>query len=286
MVYMAIFVGVGLWILEFVTALYQFSIAYAVAKFYYTKADGSGDRNVGPLPVLEGVRAGVVFHLGSLALGSSIITVLEVFQKLLQYADMKSKEENNACVSCILDSLMCCFVCLRGTLQYISKNAYIDMAISSSGFCAAVRNVGHVMIDHGASMAVLNGATFIFQVVGMIMITLVSGVAAWLLLGTGTFSDEGAPFYVPNMYMAVSLACVLALIVAWAFMAVFDMATDTLLFCIALDMNKHGAALNADSAMKALFDQAGQKAARDKILDNKAREKANRQAARAAPVSR
>jgi len=259
--YLCVFVAVGMWILETITALYQFSIAYAVAKYYHTPKDDEGDRDVDCLGVLEGLKAGLFFHLGSLALGSAIITALEIVQKLLAFAELKNKEEgNNQVVSCILSSLLCCCYCVEGVVQFISKNAYIDIAISSTGFCHAVRNVGRVMLDHGAAMAVLNGATMIFQIVGMVAITLVCGLMSYVLLEQDMFSQPTSSYFVPNRVLATAVACILALIVSWAFMTVFDMATDTLLFCLSLDIRKNGTAVNADDKMKDLFEQARFKA--------------------------
>jgi len=62
--------------------------------------------------------------------------------------------------------------------------------------------------------------------------------------------------------LATAVACGLALIVSWAFMTVFDMTSDTLLFCMAMDIRQHGSAVNADHRLKELFNQARQTAAR------------------------
>mmetsp|Transcript_41809 Transcript_41809/g.90199 ORF Transcript_41809/g.90199 Transcript_41809/m.90199 type:complete len:675 (-) Transcript_41809:156-2180(-) len=261
-VYIAIWIAVSFWILELVSAIYQFSIAYAVAKYYYTPSDNRGDRAVDPFALVQGTKVGVMSHLGSLAFGSAIITVLELIEKALQYAELKDEEDNNQVVECMVRCILCCCRCVRICVEYVSKNAYIDMAVSASNFCTAIRNVGHVMLDHGAAMAVLNGANFLFQVVGVVGITTTCGLMAWALLGLDTFSHTSSSYYVANHVLATAVACGLALIVSWAFMTVFDMTSDTLLFCMAMDIRQHGSAVNADHRLKELFNQARQTAAR------------------------
>mmetsp|Transcript_130095 Transcript_130095/g.324335 ORF Transcript_130095/g.324335 Transcript_130095/m.324335 type:complete len:656 (+) Transcript_130095:81-2048(+) len=257
-VYLLLYAVIGMWILEFLTALYQFSIAYAVAKYYYTDPDEDGHKDVDCFGVLQGVHAGLRFHLGTLAFGAAIITALHVVQKVLEYAEIKNKQEgNNQVVACVLSSILCCCYCLEGIVQFVSKNAYIDTAISSTSFCRAVQNVGAVIIKHGAAMAVLNGATVIFQIVGMVAITASCGLLAYFLLSLETFASESSGFYVSNQYLATVVACILGLIVSWAFMTVFDVATDTLLMCISQDSDTHaGRATHAEERLSRLFQQA------------------------------
>merc|ERR1712064_111257 len=103
----------------------------------------------------------------------------------------------------------------------------------------------HIFLDYGAAISVLNGATFIFQVVGMLLITAASGVLADLLFVQFKYQE-------PTVGIIVS--CVLAAVVAWSFMTIFDSTTDTLLFCYALDHNRHGHAQTAPNEMRKLFE--------------------------------
>jgi len=172
---------------------------------------------------------------------------------------------DNQVVACLLHCTLCCCSCFKGFVEFISKNAYIDIAISSSSFCASVKNVAKVMIDHGAAMAILNSATFIFQVVGMVTMTAFSGFIAYITLELHTFSNPESSLFVANKILATFLACLLALVVSWAFMTVFDMATDTLLICISMDISRNGRdGCVADPRLQSLFEQAEQAAAKRK----------------------
>jgi len=266
--YIALYVVIAWWILCFITALYQFSIAYAVAKWYDARVDETGEKDAECTAVLEGLRIGIWYHTGSLAFGAAIITLLEIFQKLLEWAELKNKEEGgNQALDCVLKCLLCCCKCVEGIVKFISKNVFINIAITSDGFCRALQNIAHICIDHGAAMAILNGATVIFQVVGMLAITATCGFLADLLLTNGPFADNKSDYYVSNPLFATVVASFLGFTVAWSFMAVFDVATDTLLIAYAEDANKHGGhATHAPESMGRLFEQAKERPPRSKNI--------------------
>eukprot|EP00413_Alexandrium_margalefii_P038944 CAMPEP_0204593744 /NCGR_PEP_ID=MMETSP0661-20131031/51680_1 /ASSEMBLY_ACC=CAM_ASM_000606 /TAXON_ID=109239 /ORGANISM="Alexandrium margalefi, Strain AMGDE01CS-322" /LENGTH=646 /DNA_ID=CAMNT_0051604083 /DNA_START=56 /DNA_END=1996 /DNA_ORIENTATION=+ len=270
---------VAYWVLSYITAIYQFSCAYAVAKYYQAPRDEEGHRDVDSFAVMEGTVVGVSKHTGSLAYGAAIIAALEVAQRILEYVERKNDElgeEANKCVRCMLRSCLCCCKCVEGIIQFINQNAYIDIAVTgNNSFCKAVRNVMKVVIDFGPAMAILNGATYIFQIVGMAAITALCGLLASAVLSSSPFSDPASDWFIDQRALPIALSCFLALTVAWAFMAIFDVTTDTLLYCYAEDKNSHdGEAANAPKDMRKLYEEAEKTAA-----DQKA-QKAQRDAAK------
>eukprot|EP00930_Biecheleria_cincta_P025961 TRINITY_DN18396_c1_g1_i1.p1 TRINITY_DN18396_c1_g1~~TRINITY_DN18396_c1_g1_i1.p1 ORF type:complete len:513 (+),score=61.54 TRINITY_DN18396_c1_g1_i1:192-1541(+) len=68
---------VSLWVLSFITALYEFAIAYATSQYYVAHTE-EGTKDVSPFAACEGVYIGVRYHTGSLALGSCIVTIFEL----------------------------------------------------------------------------------------------------------------------------------------------------------------------------------------------------------------
>jgi len=246
------YIFVSIWVMSFITALYEFAVAYAVAKYYAEPHDEDGEKEIECCGVGEGVSVGLSCHAGSLALGSAIIALFELVQKILEYVETKNQElGHNQCISCMLGTCLCCCKCLEGFVQFINKNAYIDIAITSNSFCKAVRSVMHIVIDHGAAMAILNGATVIFQIVGVVSITATCGLASYYALSTRALGySAGDPA------LAVAFSCGLAFIVAWSFMAIFDVTTDTLLYCYCEDKYAHGHATTAPEDMRELYEQA------------------------------
>eukprot|EP00928_Gymnodinium_smaydae_P022626 TRINITY_DN18947_c0_g1_i1.p1 TRINITY_DN18947_c0_g1~~TRINITY_DN18947_c0_g1_i1.p1 ORF type:complete len:494 (-),score=72.54 TRINITY_DN18947_c0_g1_i1:159-1640(-) len=238
---MCAYIFCSYWLFTYISALYYFSIAYAVAQHYVADVDEVGHREVECCGAYTGVKVGLKYHTGSLAYGSAIIAVLEMLQRPLEWARKQSKaEELGPCVNCLFRALMCACKCVEGILRFINKNAYINIALTSQSFCQAVQSVVRIVAEHGAAMAILNGATFVFQFVGIASITSLCGLFSAYLVGAGLADENGANLGTDDPVLAVVASCAIAFMVAWAFMSIFDVASDTLLICHAEDMSRYG----------------------------------------------
>lgn len=154
---LVIYLFLSFWLLAFMSAMYQFSIAYAAASWYVApRKDLSTTRKrVNQCAIFEGVRIGMWYHSGSLALGSALIAFLQLLQTILEWAEKKSQVEMNPVTGCVVKSLLCCCRCVEGIVQFVNKNVYIDIALTSKGFCTALGSIGEIIIHHGAAMAIL-----------------------------------------------------------------------------------------------------------------------------------
>lgn len=245
LVYYAI---MSLWILVFLSALYQFIIAYAVAVYYYTPLDHRGRKDVGCCKVYHGLQVGLVYHSGSLAFGSLLITLLWALQRLVQYAERQNKSTvNNQLVTMLLCCIGCFVDCCKELVQRVSKSAYIDMAITSSGFCEAAQEALSVITRIAASMGILTGASILFSFFGLVLICLGSGIFAYIMTKNQELAEVDSP--VVTAYVAMSIGALVGI----AFMDVFDMAADTLLYCYGLDMQKGTDGRTAPAMLKELF---------------------------------
>merc|ERR1712019_267705 len=100
-----------------------------------------------------------------------LIAALEVWQKAIEYAEQKNHEAcDNAIVSCLLCCCLCCVHCCKDIVEFVNKNAYIDIAIASGTFCESARRAVQMIVELGGAMAILNGATFLFTIFGTISI--------------------------------------------------------------------------------------------------------------------
>jgi choline transporter-like protein 2/4/5 len=220
---------ISYWILAFITALYQFSMAYCISHYYFTppKEGGSDtDRAVGFCSAARGCFIGLTKHIGSLAFGALLVAIAETIQAILKYLERQNRRCGNRVTACLLSCLRCCVGCCESILKFINKLAYIDIAVLSHSFCGAVRNAMNVVGSYGAAMVILNGATLVVQVIGSCLIVILCGMLANFVL-------TGGPFTTISTTLVV--ACAIAFLVAWAFMIVFDMTVDTLLYCFAVD---------------------------------------------------
>jgi len=224
------------WIMSFLTAVYQFAIAYATADYYFAQVDyqgAPGDRDVGCCGVVEGLCVGLMWHQGSFAFGSFIIAVFSMIQCALEYVNKSNPE--NPLVRCITCILQCIVGCCKSFAEFVNKNAYIGIAIKGYNFCKACQKAFEVMVKNAAGMAVLNGATFVFQIAGLLLITTSCLFIADVFCQLPHFTDVTSKWFLPNPPMVVFVCGLIAFAMAKIFMDVFDMVSDTLMYCFGLE---------------------------------------------------
>lgn len=260
--YLWYFLFGSLWLLCFAAAFYEFVVAYIVADYYYAPYDGpEKDTPNQCVSMCQGIGHGLVTHAGSLAFGSLIVAIIKFIQAVLNYAQKKNQAlGGNQVIACMICCIQCCFKCCEEVIEFINKNAYIDIAISGvDNFCTAARNVMEIIISQGGAMYILNGATVIFSFFGILLISLLTMAFAYGMLQTGVYSKEqgdGSSASVPAQAAVTIVAGVIAFIVGLCFFDVFDMTADTLLYCFGYDRAKHRPCSTAPEELRILCDEA------------------------------
>lgn len=228
----------GAWIWYFLTAIYQFSVAFAAADYFYAEHMDSEDgdehvRDVHCCNFLEGTYVGLMYHQGSLAMGGFIVAVFWVLQRIVEILT----KQNEANPVARLIGIVCglCLRCCQSCAEFLNKNAYIDMAVKGNGFCASARNAFSVMVDNAGAMAILNGVTWIFQLAGLLSISGISLFIIHAVLKTHHFTSATSRWFIEYPPIALVISFLIAFAVASAFMDAFDMVSDTIIYCLGLD---------------------------------------------------
>lgn len=229
-----------------------------VADYYYAPLHGDDKVDLRQCAAFcQGVKYGTVTHAGSLAFGSLLIAIIMFIQKLLEYAEQKNKEgADSKVISCIIGCLLACFACCKQCIEFINKNAYIDIAVTGvDGFCDAAKTAMKVIVEEGSAMAVLNGATFVFCLFGSLFITVGTGGVVYLVVNHGGFNDftgVGGDESVTDPMAVTIVAMLIGLVVSLVFMAVFDLTADTLIFCVGYDRLNHHDSVTAPPELREL----------------------------------
>eukprot|EP00397_Hematodinium_sp_SG-2012_P034263 GEMP01036736.1.p1 GENE.GEMP01036736.1~~GEMP01036736.1.p1 ORF type:complete len:427 (+),score=84.00 GEMP01036736.1:719-1999(+) len=237
--YMMMYWGFGMfWIMNIFSALGQFVVSYAVTLWYYTPKDEDGSKDSPNCPLCRGAFNGIFYHFGTLAFGGFLVAVCQVLRVVLGYLAKQAAGTGNAVMATIAKALVCCVTCFQRFLEFINKNAYMDVAINSTSFCTAAKNAFNTITSELSTIAILNGACFVFQIAGG---SIISGVGAFLTYSIVTTqemftSDESSWFVADPVFLAVASG-VVCMTIAWAFMIIFDQTADTLLYCFITDKN-------------------------------------------------
>uniref|UniRef100_A0A8D2HYA6 Choline transporter-like protein n=1 Tax=Urocitellus parryii TaxID=9999 RepID=A0A8D2HYA6_UROPR len=158
---------VGLiWISEFILACQQMTVAGAVVTYYFTR----DKRNLPFTPILASVNRLIRYHLGTVAKGSFIITLVKIPRMILMYIHSQLKGKENACARCILKSCICCLWCLEKCLNYLNQNAYTATAINSTNFCTSAKDAFVILVENALRVAAINTVGDFMLFLGKVLI--------------------------------------------------------------------------------------------------------------------
>ncbi|XP_058654793.1 choline transporter-like protein 1 isoform X3 [Onychostoma macrolepis] len=222
--YMTWYHAVGLiWISEFILACQQMTVAGAVVTYYFTR-----DKTKLPVtPILSSVLRLVRYHLGTVAKGSFIITLVKIPRLILMYIHNQLKGKENACARCMLKACICCLWCLEKCLNYLNQNAYAATAINSTSFCTSARDAFMILVENALRVATINTVGDFVLFLGKILIVTCTAFTGVLALN---YQRDYTEWVLPLI-----IVCLFAFLVAHCFLSIFEIVVDVLFLCFAID---------------------------------------------------
>lgn len=77
-------------------------------------------------PILRSFYNLVRYHLGTVAMGSLIISLVQLVRTIIAAIQYQVKGQENAISKCVFRTCQCCLYCFEKVLKYLSRNAYIE----------------------------------------------------------------------------------------------------------------------------------------------------------------
>ncbi|GLD92961.1 hypothetical protein PINS_up001553 [Pythium insidiosum] len=263
-----------LWTNQLLQAISICTIAGAVAQYYWTAPDATGRRRLDArFPIARALRYVLRFSLGSLCFGSFVIAFVQFLRVILEYIDRqyvrrfhvlrlhlcgtdlmatdtlwrnrtKELQQSNGVVKVAFLAVRCCLWCFEKCLKFLSKNAYILIAMRGVSFCSAAAASFKLLFNNIARVAVVNSISFFLLLLVRITITMAVAGAVFLALSDASASSQlrvlGSTDPITSPMAPVLIASILAWLVASAFANVYDAAIDTILLCFCEDTELNG----------------------------------------------
>ena len=167
--------ALSLWMVNFCIAFGEIVLAGAFASYYW--AFSSKDRPF--FPILDAFHRSLRYHVGTVALGSLIITIIQLIRITLEYINNKLKGSGNPVAKAIMCCLRCCFWLLEKCMRAINRNAYVITAIYGYYFCKAACEALGLFVRNLVRTAVLSGISFFVLFMGKVLITAIMGGLSW-----------------------------------------------------------------------------------------------------------
>merc|ERR1711918_82676 len=166
----------------------------------------------------------------------------------------------NRFLKCIMKIVQCILYCFEKIVKYISRLAFIQTAIKGSNFCVSAVASMKLMFKEAALVGIITAITDIMMTLGKGVISLFTGLVAFIWLQYGFSDAESRP---SSSALPVLITMMLGFAIGTACLEVYETAIDTILLCFCMDkeMNESSGNTKAGEHLQAFIDKSAAKAA-------------------------
>jgi len=218
-----------LWLNAFFMSCLIFVIAATCGQWYFScNSDSNGSGSI-----LKSIHWVYRYHLGSLAMGAFLIALVQFIRIIFEYYKKQIEKANkeNKVVKALLCATSCCLDCLERFIKFLTKNAYIQIALSAKNFCKSAWNGFFLVISNAATFGTVGSIGFIFQIIGILFIASANCMVVYALL-------HYVPAYMnltKNWMPPVAIGGLEGVLIGSLFMSLFSFSSDTILQSFLLD---------------------------------------------------
>ncbi|KAJ6806083.1 choline transporter-like protein 2 [Iris pallida] len=247
------------WASQFIIACSSTVIAGSVASYYWAREEIS--QQIPFLPVFASTKRLMRYSLGSVALGSLVVFIVEFLRFILESLRRKLRNVDATHSSQMgrvtSASSQCCLGCIDWTMRSVNRNAYIMIAITGKGFCKASEIATGLIMNNILRIGKVNVIGDIILFLGKLCVSLFCALFAFLMLNT--YKYKSAHNKISSPLFPVLVCWCLGYIVATLFFAVVEMAIDTIILSFCQDAEEHqGTAQYAPPLLMETLDGQGE----------------------------
>uniref|UniRef100_A0A6M2F9S7 Choline transporter-like protein n=1 Tax=Populus davidiana TaxID=266767 RepID=A0A6M2F9S7_9ROSI len=227
------------WATQFFIACSSTVIAGSVASYYWARGETSPE--IPFLPVFSSMKQLLRYSLGSVALGSLVLSFVESVRFILESIRRKLKVANTTPESCmgktVYHTSRFCFQCIEWIIRSVNRNAYIMIAITGKSFCRASAIATELIISNILRIGRVNVIGDVILYLGKLCVSLSSALFAFLMLDTHKYRSSHNKISSPLLPVLVCWA--LGYVVATLFFAVVEMSIDAIILSFCQDSEEH-----------------------------------------------
>lgn len=210
--------------------------------------------------MLAGTVTAIRYHLGSLAIGAPIIALFRIpcaivkfINGLLTRTDDSDKmnpfQSSHPGTQNVRSSFALLSACLDQAIGKYSKHALNELVLSGghvggghghghggggSAFLAACQGSYSFLIESGGTVAYLHGAMLMYELMACLAITATVGWSALVVQDkVDWYNDPTDPSYIEDKTMSTIMCCIIAFMVSFCWMSMWNQTADTLLYTVA-----------------------------------------------------
>ena len=216
------------WINAFIMGMSQFVIGASACIWYFEVNSDTGGKGVVGRAMWWGFR----YHMGSVAFGAFLIAVCQMLRFLFEYYRRKIQSlPKNPVVTCLLCYTAYLLWLLEKCVKFITKNAYIQVALANTFFCKAAWNAFALILLNVARFGWLHTIGSILNWFGVCLVAGLNGFGAYIAL---TKLDEFKETVTQPLIPAI-IVVLMSFIIVKAFLSIFSYSLDAILQAFLLD---------------------------------------------------
>lgn len=227
------------WATHFFIACSSTVIAGAVASYYW--ASGESSPEIPFLPVFASMKRLARYSLGSVAVGSLVLSFTESTRFILEPIRHKLKVSYTApdgwFGKVAYHSSKCSLKCIEWIIKSINRNAYIMIAIMGKSFFKSSAIATELIMNNILRIGKVNVIGDVVLSLGKLCVSLSSALFAFLMLDTHKYAS--AHNKVSSPLFPVLICWGLGYVVAKLFFGVVEMSIDTIILSFCQDSEEH-----------------------------------------------
>ncbi|XP_050368467.1 choline transporter protein 1 [Argentina anserina] len=227
------------WATQFFKAASSTVIAGSVASYYWACGETSGD--IPFLPVFSSLKRLMRYSLGSVALGSLIVSFVESIRFMLESIRRRLKVSgttpNNWFGKAAFHTARFSLSCIEWTIKSVNRNAYIMIAITGKSFCKSSAVATDLIISNILRIGRVNVIGDMILFLGKLCVSLFTALFAFLMLDTHRY--KSAHNKISSPLFPVLVCWGLGYVVATLFFSVVEMSIDTIILSFCQDSEEH-----------------------------------------------
>ncbi|KAH9622105.1 hypothetical protein KSS87_022883 [Heliosperma pusillum] len=229
----------GYWATHFFIASSSTVIAGSVASYYWARGDASPD--IPFLPVFGSMKRLLRYNIGSVAIGSLLLSFVESIRFILESIRRKLKVSyitpDNWFRKIVYHSSNFCLKSVEWTLKSVNRNAYIMIAITGKSFFKSSAIATGLIMNNILRIGKVNVIGDVILSLGKLCVSLSSALFGFLMLDS--YKYKSAHNKISSPLFPVLACWALGYIVATLFFGVVEMSIDTIILSFCQDAEEH-----------------------------------------------
>lgn len=224
------------WTTQFIAGFGVMMTAGAIASYYWQREEMPRG------PIRKSIGRATRYHLGSIALGSFIVAVVQFVRAIMEYVNKKTKklQDTNPVVKLFMCCIRYCLWYLEKVLKYINRNAYILVAVKGYSYCYSAVQAIKLIILNMMRIAAVNTVGDFLTWLGKVIVCGLCGFLAFLMCDLPMYTDTDSANYLSSPILPIIVTAFIGYVEADVFLSVYEMAVDTILLSFCEDCGTQG----------------------------------------------